>query len=135
MGRVRDRYGGYISAAWLERRARAYAHAGETPPPIVVDERGIAREVRADTRGGHSLTSFDRAAQQYFDPPDPKEYTYAVTISMDITATSEDDADRIVKQLMEVAGHSGLINDWYVEDMHPYGPEVDMEEEPPEVGE
>ena len=53
---MRDRYGGYISEGWLWRRAWAYALAGETPPPIVVDERGIAHESNAATRaGGDSL--------------------------------------------------------------------------------
>jgi len=52
-----DRYGGYISEGWLDRRRRMYAHAGEVPPPIVVDDKGIAREARDDTRGRDSLAS------------------------------------------------------------------------------
>jgi len=47
---ARDRYGAFISDGWLERRARAYAYDGRVPPPIEVDERGIAREARDDTR-------------------------------------------------------------------------------------
>ena len=65
------------------------------------------------------------AAQQYFDPPDPKEYTYAVTIEMDIQATSDEDATNIVNEVMGVASVTGRINDWYIDDLHPYGPEVD----------
>ena len=64
---MRDKYGGYISEGWLDRRRRAYAHAGEVPPPIVVDERGIAHEVRDDTRGGHSLTVTCQECRRIFD--------------------------------------------------------------------
>jgi len=63
------------------------------------------------------------AAQYYYDPPDPREYTYAVTVSLDVTALTEDEAMNIVNKVM---GQGPLtVNDWYIDEIHAYGPEVD----------
>lgn len=63
------------------------------------------------------------AAQYYYDPPDPIEYTWAVTIELDVTATTSDEAYELITKVMNQGPM--FVNDWFVDDMHPYGPEVD----------
>lgn len=60
--------------------------------------------------------SFDTAAQQYFDPPDAPEYTFACTVEVDVTARNEDEAWEILRNIF-----SGKVNDWYLDDIHEYG--------------
>jgi hypothetical protein len=47
--------------------------------------------------------NYDRAAQQYFDPPDPKERVYEVMVFITIHATDEDDAREQVRALLDPA--------------------------------
>jgi len=61
------------------------------------------------------------AAQSYFDPPDPEDHTFAITVEVDVTAVSEDEALEIIKVVM---AHR-LVNDWYVDDIRAYELEDD----------
>jgi hypothetical protein len=56
------------------------------------------------------------AAQQYFDPPDEPEYTFACTVEIDVTARNEDEAYDILRRVL-----GGKVNDWYLDDIREYG--------------
>jgi len=57
------------------------------------------------------------------------EFTWAIDVSLDITASTEDEALSILRSLLD-----GKVNDWYVDDIHAYGPEVDGLLDPNENG-
>lgn len=65
---------------------------------------------------GVGPVSIETAAQQYFDPPDPVERTYACSVEIDINATDEDDAYEQLRRIL-----AGQVNDWYLDGIHPYG--------------
>ena len=74
------------------------------------------------------MSTYAQAEQQYFDPPDPVEKTYAVSVEFDIRAVSEEDATQLIRKIFNEAVTQWSVSDWYVDDLHPYG--EDVEEEP-----